>query len=1276
MSERVDDNRSDISNVVSEEQESSIISSRNGTEGINNSEELKSEEHTSVDVNNRDEHNKQENLVSSSTQQESEREKREKKENADSSHESELSSISEVGETIRRNDAEASENDKGEDILQSEEQQIVTEKTKLIEPTVNILQPSTPLGESHKEKSEEIDDKDNTGGEVTHTDANTFQYRSSESVEVITNKPDEMEMTTKPPSQYIEKEIGEIDSTKNQDNDEQSNSIIPLINKNNEEDGVSIPSTRNVMESGSFVSRNEQIIEEKDDKHITDDTTINPSENGLKGYGEMPNDSIKSVTITESPLRDVEQMIEPIDGKGNEKNNIIGEPQESTTEIRKQMDGPISNVNIPEELHPVAEGSKLEEAKERSMDDADKGTITEDITVVEDPNGIGEHQNLKEVHEQASELNTYNSLDGRTNVEVKEMLDENPGSIPNDRITTEHIELDKEKEIHEPNELDAHNGEQEEMIRNEVSDNRMDEQISRDNETRQLNQDHESDSKDEIIDKREMENLEENPNSSSDSLENPEGKEKGKIEHTHSSEELDSVRDETYKYKGIENQITETEIESVEQQDTNIPGNSKETEVDNSRADMEEEKDVKIKQIITEESEEELEISKDTTTSHSEKPNIEEQSVNIVDSKNEINVQIEKNVQNEQNEGDPIILLEEQNKNIAILENQKNEYNNPSQLSHKERTLLEVDDLEGSMDTDCLTSELNKNKCDSIQIIPEASNTDNKLNKDITENKDDFSEIEKSVGEIHENGKDLLNKESAESDDVPVQNKIEHDSENAGVIDQYEYRTDYEENEKVNFVGLPGKPEEERSDVTRGSVPGSVDAFEKKLHEPLDSNEKNKEKLNVSKEIEYPVGLDILGIDSESSDSVTIYKKPTDTFVENVHVLSRDIKSLFENEKTVGLNEQKKETEKNIAGGMIDVLNNKNIDDDQSVRLSTSLYHKGLDDDQSGRLSTALYDKGLDDDQHYLHDNSYNNNINNIKNEVQCKENCGRNGNVSSFVDTTTLRDVKQNKEHTEETKLIENTKIDNTEVDDGVDITSDNRSSFISVDNYDEKKKETIINEKKNDPKPSRKEEKDVKHDDSENDNNNLSSNIKIKERIENIYNYIKKLFNLTDINNYTEKKDMPRYNLNNFINTKSYTLFENSKESEYHGNELLQSENIPEHHNKSNNIKVSSNLDNNYYRYVNKILEDIINLSKKKKKSINDTSFEYCESILRHSISSSSIYKDELKYLCFSILYYCLIYFDNTSEYYNCITNEFNNTLYIMFQTDMTSMIYNIYK
>lgn len=65
MSERVDDNRSDISNVVSEEQESSIISSRNGTEGINNSEELKSEEHTSVDVNNRDEHNKQENLVSS-----------------------------------------------------------------------------------------------------------------------------------------------------------------------------------------------------------------------------------------------------------------------------------------------------------------------------------------------------------------------------------------------------------------------------------------------------------------------------------------------------------------------------------------------------------------------------------------------------------------------------------------------------------------------------------------------------------------------------------------------------------------------------------------------------------------------------------------------------------------------------------------------------------------------------------------------------------------------------------------------------------------------------------------------------------------------------------------------------------------------------------------------------------------------------------------------------------------------------------------------------------
>lgn len=355
MSERVDDNRSDISNVVSEEQESSIISSRNGTEGINNSEELKSEEHTSVDVNNRDEHNKQENLVSSSTQQESEREKREKKENADSSHESELSSISEVGETIRRNDAEASENDKGEDILQSEEQQIVTEKTKLIEPTVNILQPSTPLGESHKEKSEEIDDKDNTGGEVTHTDANTFQYRSSESVEVITNKPDEMEITTKPPSQYIEKEIGEIDSTKNQDNDEQSNSIIPLINKNNEEDGVSIPSTRNVMESGSFVSRNEQIIEEKDDKHITDDTTINPSENGLKGYGEMPNDSIKSVTITESPLRDVEQMIEPIDGKGNEKNNIIGEPQESTTEIRKQMDGPISNVNIPEELHPVAE---------------------------------------------------------------------------------------------------------------------------------------------------------------------------------------------------------------------------------------------------------------------------------------------------------------------------------------------------------------------------------------------------------------------------------------------------------------------------------------------------------------------------------------------------------------------------------------------------------------------------------------------------------------------------------------------------------------------------------------------------------------------------------------------------------------------------------------------------------------------------------------------------------------------------------------------------------
>ncbi|SOV18370.1 erythrocyte binding like protein 1, putative [Plasmodium gaboni] len=1220
MSERGDDNESDIGNVVSLDQESTIISSTNGTEGIKSSEELKSKEYTSVDLNNRGEHNQQENLVSSSTQLEPERKKIQ---NADSSHESEVSSISEVGEASTRNhkedsetgqvqqsleNNEASETHEEQDIINIVEEQSDCEKIKLIEPTSNMVLPSTPLHESDKEKLEKHYDEPNTNGELTHTYQNTSQYRPSESEEVMTNKPDQMEMTTEPSSQYIEKGIDVIDATKYQYIDEKSNHIIPLVNKNSEGDPVTIPPTRTVIESGSLDSRNEQKVEEHNNRHITDDqrkddTIVNPSPNGLNGHGEMSNDSIKSETITESSLADDDQKIDGIDGKGSEKNIIIGAPQESSIEIGKQMEEHISNVNTPEELSPVADESKLQEEKEGNKDDGDKRTVSEDTIGVEDPNRIDEHQNLEEVNvpsnngntnnclegiidmeekdEPSSKGTTNNSLDGRTDERGNERLDENPESNSSNTISSEQIELVKEKEIHEPNELDTHNGEQEEIIRDEIPDEIMDEENSTDNEKEKLNPEDERDMKDVIINKGEKGNLEENLNISSDTLENTAGKEKVKIEHTDSPEESDSSRDEIYKHKGIENQITEIDTRSVEKHYIHIPGNSKETQVDNYKEDMEEEKDVNINQMITEDDDEVSEISRDATASHSEKPNNEELLVNVVDSKNA------------QNEGD------------------------------------------------------------SIQIIPDVSNTENELNNDNTLSKGDFSQIEKPVSGIDENAKELLNEERTEGDNVLVQNKIEHDIENTEVIDQIKGKRDYEEDEKVNFVRLPETNEEERSDVTKGIVPGSVDVIEKRSHEILDSHEKNREELKVSEDIEYPVGSDISGIDSETRGSVTIYQKPRDAFIENVYELSQDLKSLSENEKKIRMNEPKEKLQ-NLLGGMVDVLQNKNIDDDQS-----------------GRLSIPLYDKELVDDKNHLNDNSYNNN--NINNEVQCETNCGRKENVSSFDDTVTLKDVKQNREDTEETKLIENEKIDNKKVKDGIHMTSYNKPSNILVHNYDDIKKEAIKNEEKKDTEQSKKAEKDVKHDDSENNNNNLSNYTKIKENIEKFYKYIKNIANLTDINNDIEKKDMPRYNLNNYTNIKGNMLFEYSQESEYDKNELFQRENISEYHNRSNNNKESSNIDNYYYRDVNKIREDIINLSKKKKKCINDTSSEYCESIIGLPILSSSISKDEIKYLCCSILYYCLIHFDNTtSEYYNCITNEINDPFYKIFRGEVTNISY----
>ncbi|SOV20249.1 erythrocyte binding like protein 1, putative [Plasmodium sp. gorilla clade G2] len=1268
LSERGDDIESDIGNIVSVDPESTIISSPNGTEGIKSSEELKSKEYTSVDLNNRGENNQQENLVSNSPQLEPEREKLE---NADSSHETEVSSISEVGEASTRYHKENSETDEGEEsgtnpeegsvtdkeqesrtnheedsetdegeeretnheegsvtdkeqesrknhegdnetgevqqslenneASETHEEQSASEKIKLIEPTSNMVLPSTPLHESDKEKLEKHHDEPNTNGELTHTDQNTSQYRPSESEEVMTNKPDQMEMTSEPSSQYIEKGIDVIDTTKNQYIDEESNHIIPLVNKNSEGDPVTIPPTRTVMESVSLDSRNEQKVEENDDTHITDDkrkddTIVNLSQNGLNEHGEMSNDSIKSETITESSLADDDQMIEGIDGKGSEKKNIIDAPQESSIEVGKQMEGHMSNVNTPEELSPVADESKLQEEKEGSKDDGDKRTVSKDTIGVEDPNRIDEHQNLEEVDvpsnngntnntlegrvdtekkdEPSSKGTTNNSLDGRTDEGENEKLDENPESNSSNTISTEQIKLVKEKEIHETNELDTHNVEQEEIIRNEIPAERMDEENSTDNEKEQLSPE------DEIINKGEKGNLEQNLNISSDTLENSAGKEKVKIEHTDSPEESDSDMEGIYKHKGIENQITEIETRSVEKHDIHIPENSKETQVDNYKADMEEEKDVNINQMIKE-SEKVSDISRDTTASHSEKPNDEELLVNVVDSKNA------------QNEGD------------------------------------------------------------SIQTIPDVSNSENEVNNDNTLSKDGFSEIEKPVSEIDENAKGLLNEERTEGDNVLVQNKIEHDIHNTEVIDQFKDKRDYEEDEKVNFVRLPEKNEEERSDVTKGIVPGSVEVIEKTSHEILDSHEINEEELKVSDDIEYPVGSDISGIDSETSGSVTIYQKPTDAFVENVYGLSQDLKSISENEKKIRMNEPKEKLQ-NLLGGMVHVLQNKNIDDDQS-----------------GRSSIPLYDKELVGDKNHLNDNSYNNNINN---EVQCEKNCGRKENVSSFNDTVTLKDVKQNREDTEETKLIENEKIDNTKVKDGIHMTSYNKPSNILVHNYDDIKKEAIKNEEKKDTEQSKKEEKDVKNDDSENDNNNLSNYTKIKENIEKFYKYIKNILNLTDINNDIEKKDMQRYNLNNYTNIKGNMLFEYSKESDYDKNELFQRENISEYHNMNNNNKESSNIDNYYYRDVNKIREDIINLSKKKKKCINDTSSEYCESIIGLPILSSSISKDEIKYLCCSILYYCLIHFDNTtSEYYNCITNEINDPFYEIFREVTNISYYN---
>ncbi|SOV20353.1 erythrocyte binding like protein 1, putative [Plasmodium sp. gorilla clade G2] len=1139
MSERGDDNESDIGNIVSVDPESTIISSPNDTEGIKSSEELKSKEYTSVDLNNRGENNQQENLVSNSPQLELEREKLE---NADSSHESEVSSISEVGEASTRYHKENSETDEGEEsgtnpeegsvtdkeqksrtnhegdnetdegeerganheegsvtdkeqesrtnneednesgevqqslenneASETHEEQSASEKIKLIEPTSNMVLPSTSLHESDKEKLEKHHDEPNTNGELSHTDQNTSQYRPSESEEVMTNKPDQMEMTSEPSSQYIEKGIDVSDTTENQHIDEESNHIIPLVNKNSEGDTVTIPPTRTVMESGSLDSRNEQKVEENDDRHITDDqrkddTIVNPSPNGLNEHGEMSNDSIKSETITESSLAEDDQMIEGIHGKGSEKKNIIDAPQESSIEVGKQMEGHMSNVNTPEELARVADESKLQEEKEGSKDDGDKRTVSEDTIGVEDPNRIDENQNLEEKDESSSKGITNNSLEGRVDTEKKdepsskgttnnsldgrtdegenEKLDENPESNSNNTISTEQIELVKEKEIHEPNELDTHNGEQEEIIRDEIPAERMGEENSTDNEKEQLNPEDERNMKDEIINKGEKGNLEENLNISSDTLENTTGKEKVKIEHTDSPEESDSDMEGIYKHKGIENQITEIETRSVEKHDIHIPENSKETQVDNYKADMEEEKDVNINQMIKE-SEKVSEISSDTTASHSEKPNDEELLVNVVDSKNA------------QKEGD------------------------------------------------------------SIQTIPDVSNSENEVNNDNTLSKDGFSEIEKPVSEIDENAKGLLNEKRTEGDNALVQNKIEHDIQNTEVIDQIKGKRDYEEDEKVNFVRLPEKNEEQRSDVTKGIVPGSVDVIEKTSHESLDSHEKNQEELKVSEDIEYPVGTDISGIDSETRDSVTIYQKPTDTFVENVYGLSQDYKSLSENEKKIIINEPKEKLQ-NLLGGMVHVLQNKNIDDDQS-----------------GRSSIPLYDKELVDDKNHLNDNSYNNNINN---EVQCEKNCGRKENVSSFDDTVTLKDVKQNREDTEETKLIENEKIDNTKVKDGIHMTSYNKPSNILVHNYDDIKKEAIKNEEKKDTEQSKKEEKDVKHYDSENDNNNLSNYTKIKENIEKFYKYIKNILNLTDINNDIEKKDMQRYNLNNYTNIKGNMLF-----------------------------------------------------------------------------------------------------------------------------------------